>query len=170
LAYNADLISSWAILFATGRRYKDREFAYDQLEKPDWHTLERVSDYYDSHPNAYVELKSLHLGNLRQSHYAYRYESRYRQTQNAALNKASIAFTEFPILESRLRQLRHYMDNQKPRGIRQLWRDNRDSSNYYTFWLVVAFGLLSVTLAMFSLAVSVAQTWASFQALDMTSS
>jgi hypothetical protein len=55
-------------------------------------------------------------------------------------------------------------------AIRQLWRDNRDSSNYYTFWLVVAFGLLSVTLAMFSLAVSVAQTWASFRALDQSSS
>jgi hypothetical protein len=59
------------------------------------------------------------------------------------------------------------MGSQKPRGLRQLWKDNRDSLNYYTFWGVIIFGLLSVFLGFFSLAVSVAQTIASFRALDL---
>ncbi|KFZ14757.1 hypothetical protein V501_03064 [Pseudogymnoascus sp. VKM F-4519 (FW-2642)] len=154
------------MLFATSPHHKDRVSAYERLGKPDWHSGGRgADDYYNTHPNAYAELRTFHL----QSD-AYRYRLRYKKTQQAALNKISMPFAEFPTLESRLRQLRHYMDDQKPRGIRQLWRDNRDSSNYYTFWLVLAFGLLSVTLAMFSLAVSVAQTWASFRALDQSSS
>jgi hypothetical protein len=61
------------------------------------------------------------------------------------------------------------MDNEKPRGFRQLWKDNRDSLNYYTFWGVIILGGLSVALALFSLAVSVAQTVASFQALARSS-
>ncbi|OBT42936.1 hypothetical protein VE00_07300 [Pseudogymnoascus sp. WSF 3629] len=166
LALNSDIVASWAMLFATSRRHKDRVSAYEQLGKPDWHSGgEAANDYYNTQPNAYAELRDFHLQGD-----GHGYHLRYRQTRQAALNKISIPFAEFPALESRLRQLRHYMDDQKPRGIRQLWRDNRDSSNYYTFWLVVAFGLLSVTLAMFSLAVSVAQTWASFRALDQSSS
>lgn len=161
---NSDLISSWAILFATSRHEKDRALAYDQLDSPGWHLRDIVRVVYDAYPNSYAEIKALHLGSNPNR------PDRYRRTQNAALNKTSIAFAEFPVLETRLRQLRHYMDTQRPRGIRRLWRDKRDSSNYYTFWLVVGFGLLSVTLAMFSLAVSAAQTWASFRALDMSSS
>lgn len=120
--------------------------------------------------NAYTVLKDCHLGQMVSHFRKNELTARYIRTQRATFNKTPIAFVEFPVLETRLRQLRHYMDNQKPRGIRQLWRDNRDSSNYYTFWLVVAFGLLSLTLAMFSLAVSVAQAWASFRALDTSSS
>lgn len=138
--------------------------AYDQLDTPGWDLRDIVRVDDDTYHTACAEIKALHLGSNPDR------PDRYRRTQNAALNKISIAFAEFPVLEPRLRQLRHYMDTQKPRGIRQLWRDNRDSSNYYTFWLVVGFGLLSVTLAMFSLAVSAAQTWASFRALDMSSS
>jgi hypothetical protein len=145
--------------------------AYDQLDTRGWPPCDGARVVDDTYPNAYAEIKALHLGGLpNRPINSFLKDYRYTRTQNAALNKTSISFAEFPVLETRLRQLRHYMDTQRPRGIRQLWRDNRDSSNYYTFWLVVGFGLLSVTLAMFSLAVSAAQTWASFRALDMSSS
>ncbi|CAD6447486.1 04378a54-d700-4c3a-ab5d-2bad458ee0c1 [Sclerotinia trifoliorum] len=52
---------------------------------------------------------------------------------NSAQNKFALKYSDFGLLEDRVRQLRHYMDNQKPRGIRQLWRDRRDALNYSTF-------------------------------------
>jgi hypothetical protein len=61
------------------------------------------------------------------------------------------------------------MDTQEPRGLRQLWRDNRDSLNYFTFWGVIIFGVSSVFLALFSLAVGIAQTVASFKSLALSS-
>lgn len=157
---NTELVSSWAILFATSPHHKDKISAYDQLGKPKWHRRDRVYDYYNTHPDAYADVRFEHLqqgGSL--------FDSGYRESLKAAFNKPRMTFAEFPVLESRLRQLRHYMDIQKPRGIRQLWRDNRDSSNYYTFWIAISFGLLTIILAMGSLAVSIAQTWALFRAL-----
>ena len=76
-------------------------------------------------------------------------------------------YSGFIIFENRIRQLVFYMNTQKPQGLRQLWRDKRDTLNYYTFWGVIIFGGLSVFLALFSLAVSVAQTVASFRALNL---
>ncbi|KAF7932690.1 uncharacterized protein EAE98_003989 [Botrytis deweyae] len=83
----------------------------------------------------------------------------------ALQNKSELLYTHFGPLEYRVRILREYMDKQKPRGFRQLWRDSRDSFNYYTFWGVIIFGAVSVFLAMASLAVSIAQTYASFKSL-----
>lgn len=61
------------------------------------------------------------------------------------------------------------MDQQKPHGLRQLLRDSRDALNYYTFMGVIIFGSLSILLALASLAVGIAQTYASFKALDVSS-
>ncbi len=91
------------------------------------------------------------------------------ENQNSALNKDPISYSQFPIFEKRLRQLRHHMDNQKPRGFRQLWNDRRDSLTYYTFWGVIVLGIITVFLALASLAVGVVQAVASFQALKSAS-
>ncbi|TGO12169.1 hypothetical protein BTUL_0093g00170 [Botrytis tulipae] len=85
--------------------------------------------------------------------------------ESAARNKSEIPCNCFGRFENRVRILREYMDKQKRRGLRQLWMDSRDSFNYYTFWGVIIFGTVSVFLAMASLAVSIAQTYASFKAL-----
>ncbi|KAF7896367.1 hypothetical protein EAF00_006381 [Botryotinia globosa] len=87
------------------------------------------------------------------------------QIQFAVQNKSELPYTHFGPLENRVRTLREYMDKQKPRGFRQLWMDSRDSFNYYTFWGVIIFGAVSVFLATASLAVSIAQTYASFKSL-----
>ena len=58
------------------------------------------------------------------------------------------------------------MDGQKTPSLHQLWKDNRASLNYYTPWGVIVFGGGGFSvLALFSLAVGVAQTDASFRAL-----
>ncbi|KAF5869760.1 uncharacterized protein Bfra_010960 [Botrytis fragariae] len=85
--------------------------------------------------------------------------------ESAARNESEIPYACFGHLEHRVRILREYTDKQKPRGFRQLWRDSRDSFNYYTFWGVIIFGAVSVFLAMASLAVSIAQTYASLKSL-----
>jgi hypothetical protein len=90
----------------------------------------------------------------------------FKKIGDASLNGLPVSYDQFPLFETRLRQLRRYMDSQKPRGLRQLWKDNRDSLGYYTFWGVIIFGGLTVVLALFSLSVSVAQTVAAFRALD----
>jgi len=59
------------------------------------------------------------------------------------------------------------MDTQKPTSFWQLWKDKRDRLNYYTFLAVIIFGSLSIVLAFFSLAVSIAQTYAAFKALNV---
>jgi hypothetical protein len=86
-----------------------------------------------------------------------------------ALNKRPLQYSEFPIFQTRLRHLRHYMDQQRPRGFRQLWRDRRDTLSYYTFWGVIIFGGASVVLALLGLGVGVAQTVASFESLKSSS-
>ena len=148
---NMEISSSWGLLFTTSNQCTKRNITnYDQLSKPFW-----VSD-----ENAKMQ-KSRHLKGWHSwdtppdvGHLGHRITKPYSQ---------------FPIFENRLRKLVFYMDAQKPQGLRQLWRDKRDTLNFYTFWGVIIFGGLSVFLALFSLAVSIAQTVASFRALDTSS-
>ncbi len=77
-----------------------------------------------------------------------------------------LSYSQFPIYGDRIRELRAYMDSQQPKGLRALWRDKRNSNSYYTFWFVVVFGSLSVFLGTCALAVSIAQTWATFQGIS----
>ncbi|TGO50670.1 hypothetical protein BOTNAR_0384g00040 [Botryotinia narcissicola] len=83
----------------------------------------------------------------------------------ALRDESELPYAHFGPLEHRVRILREYMDKQKPRGLRQLWMDSKDSFNYYTFRGVIIFGAVSVFLATASLAVSIAQTYASFKSL-----
>jgi hypothetical protein len=119
-------------------------------------------------------LKARHLGTVVREERSLDYTNGcmihevYSPIQTAAIRKTPISYAQFPIFETRLRELRHYMDGRKPRGLRQLWKDNRDSLNYYTFWGVIVLGGLGVFLAICSLAVSIAQTIAAFRALEGT--
>lgn len=88
---------------------------------------------------------------------------------NEGLSK-TLAYNRYPDLAPRIKLLVEYMEKQKPRGFRALWRDKRDSNAWYTFWAAVIFGAIALLLALTSLAVSAAQTWASFRALDLQDS
>ncbi|KAH7400441.1 hypothetical protein BKA64DRAFT_708120 [Cadophora sp. MPI-SDFR-AT-0126] len=155
---NEEVRRTWAFLFATNSSFEKR--------CEDYASVDGNSLMVDSNPyhllKSYQHLRKRHLGEDMDN---YRYEG-YRDVFKAARNKALVPYAQFPVFENRLRQLRHYMDSQKPRGIRQLWKDKRDTLNYYTFWGVIIFGSLSIFLAFFSLAVSIAQTVASFKALN----
>lgn len=94
----------------------------------------------------------------------------FRLSKRGSLPHERLSYSQFPAYAARLRELRAYMDAQKPKGLRALWRDRRDSNTYYTFWFVAIFGSLSVLLATCALAVSIAQTWATFHTLPSSNS
>jgi hypothetical protein len=153
LKVNAEIESTWAVLFNTTSSLKTRMSHHQEIPPPFWVSGTKV-----------LEMQArIHTGN------GIRFESGgvpYSHMAQAIQNKSQLSYSQFPVFETRLRQLSQYMSSQKPRGVVQLWKDNRDSINYYTFWGVIIFGGLSVFLAFLSLAVSVAQTVASFRALN----
>ena len=76
------------------------------------------------------------------------------------------SFSDFRRFGSRLREIKFYMDNQKPSGWYQMWKDKRDRVQYVTFWAVLVFGTISIVLALVSIAVSSAQTVAAFRSVQ----
>jgi hypothetical protein len=58
------------------------------------------------------------------------------------------------------------MDCQKPSGIRGVWADKRDTSQWFTFWAVVIFGSLSMIFSSLGLIVSIVQTVVTFNGLE----
>lgn len=74
-------------------------------------------------------------------------------------------FAKYVIWGDRLRQLKAYMDGQKPGGIRGLWVDKRDSSQWFTFWAVVIFGSIGLLLSFLGLIVGIVQAVGTFKAL-----
>lgn len=77
----------------------------------------------------------------------------------------ALDLTDFPIFGTRLLALKEHLDSHKPRTFKQLIRDRRDTVGYVTFWAVIAVGLISIVLALVSIAISTAQTVAAFEAL-----
>lgn len=55
---------------------------------------------------------------------------------------------DFPHLRSRLTRLSAYATSRKPRSIRQLWQDKRDSTAWLAFWSVLIFGSVSIVLGL----------------------
>ncbi|PON25447.1 hypothetical protein TGAM01_v205741 [Trichoderma gamsii] len=82
--------------------------------------------------------------------------------------KGKYGYSMLPRSRYRIAQLCRHMESQQPNSWRQLWRDNRNRSNYYTFWSVIIFGVFGILLALAGLGASIAQAWASFRAIGMT--
>jgi hypothetical protein len=76
------------------------------------------------------------------------------------------AFEQLGPFEDRVRILDAYMKSKKPSTLRGLWRDKRDSLQWYTLWVVIIFGGVSILLGLFGLALTAAQTAATFQQLE----
>jgi hypothetical protein len=55
---------------------------------------------------------------------------------------------DFPHLQSRIVRLHNYASSKKPRSIRQLWQDKRDSTAWLAFWSVLVFGSVSILLGL----------------------
>lgn len=55
---------------------------------------------------------------------------------------------DFPHIRSKIIRLHGYAASRKPRSLRQLWRDKRDSTAWLAFWSVLIFGSVSILLAV----------------------
>ena len=55
---------------------------------------------------------------------------------------------DFPHLRSKLVRLSGYASSKKPRSLRQLWFDKRESTAWLALWSVLIFGSLSILLAL----------------------
>lgn len=64
---------------------------------------------------------------------------------------------DFPILRSKIASLQQQMQNLKPRGWREIWKDKRDSAQWYTFWAVMIFGASGIVLAAIQVVLQAAQ-------------
>ncbi|KAK4864959.1 hypothetical protein LT330_001582 [Penicillium expansum] len=68
------------------------------------------------------------------------------------------SITDFPIFKDRLRRIQDYMQGIQPNRFVSLWRDQRDLRLWYTIWMVIIFGVISIVLgliAMFLTAIQV---------------
>jgi len=55
---------------------------------------------------------------------------------------------DFPILGARLQCLSEHVRLQEPKNLGQLWRDKRNTLQWWTFWAVLVFGFVTVLLAV----------------------
>ncbi|KAI1362001.1 hypothetical protein F5Y08DRAFT_313373 [Xylaria arbuscula] len=63
----------------------------------------------------------------------------------------------FPHLRSRLAQLSGYASHKKPRSLRRLWRDRRDSPSWVAYWSAILFGLVGLFLVLVQTVVQILQ-------------
>lgn len=64
---------------------------------------------------------------------------------------------DFPVLRSRIASLQQQMHSLKPRGWREIWKDKRDSAQWYTFWAVIIFGGSGIIMAAIQVVLQAAQ-------------
>ncbi|KAL8911208.1 MAG: hypothetical protein Q9171_003584 [Xanthocarpia ochracea] len=88
-------------------------------------------------------------------------------TWNQPVHETYHAESDFPILRKRLNILHLYMDGIQPNRMISLWRDRRDLRLWYTVWLVVIIGGISIIEAGISIVLSAVQIGIAQQALEL---
>ncbi|KAG4438826.1 hypothetical protein IFR05_005666 [Cadophora sp. M221] len=68
------------------------------------------------------------------------------------------SYSDYPYFGEKLQNFNRVVTSRRPRTLRELWRDQRDTLQWWTFWLVVYFGIASVILALGSLVTTILQT------------
>lgn len=64
---------------------------------------------------------------------------------------------DFPVLRYRISVLQGHLSNTAPRTWLQLWRDNRDSASWLTFWAVIIFGAFGSLMAFLQVVLQLVQ-------------
>jgi hypothetical protein len=72
---------------------------------------------------------------------------------------AYLLVSSFQFLRTRLGRLKDYLDNMKPKTWREMWRDRRNSPEWWTFWTVLTVGSLGLTLSTISTIATVLALW-----------
>lgn len=64
---------------------------------------------------------------------------------------------DFPMMQSKLDFLNTIIQHKEPRSFSQLWKDKRNTHQWYTFWAIIFYGTLGLVIALAQLAVAVIQ-------------
>ena len=64
---------------------------------------------------------------------------------------------DFPILRSRIAALNYHLSARKPRTWKDLWRDKRDSAQWFTFWAVLIIGGFGLLFSFLQVVLQIAQ-------------
>jgi hypothetical protein len=64
---------------------------------------------------------------------------------------------DFPMLRGRISALHYHLSTMKPRTWKELWRDKRDSAQWYTFWAVLVIGGLGVFFSFLQIILQILQ-------------
>lgn len=122
-ALSYEVNKTWAILFATDAREKNRKEDYKFVDDEELTKNYRIDAY--EQVETYNAMREIHLDSIGSLGFRER-EGGYK---SGAFTKELIPYAQFPIFETRLRQLRFYMDSQKA-ARNPLWKDKRDTLNY----------------------------------------
>ncbi|KAG9254380.1 uncharacterized protein F5Z01DRAFT_687065 [Emericellopsis atlantica] len=63
--------------------------------------------------------------------------------------------TDFPMMQAKLDFLNEVVMHKEPKSSLQLWRNKRNTAQWYTFWAVILYGTLGVLVGLAQLATSV---------------
>lgn len=74
-----------------------------------------------------------------------------------SLNAAERQIDNFPFWHNRLVVLKQVFDETRPATIRQLWYDQRQTHQWYTFWAVLLIGGVSILVALAQIVLSASQ-------------
>ncbi len=152
-----NLLITYAFLFHSASGFDDALSEYNKLDPPTWMSSMNISLSQLTKDRPLIGDTRYHLK---------AYENR-DQHQFTGENTNLMRYDSCGVFENRVRILKTWMDQQKPSGLIALWRDKRDSGQWYTFWLVLIVGGISIILSLASLAASIAQAVASFEALNI---
>lgn len=66
---------------------------------------------------------------------------------------------DFPMMQSKLDFLNTIIQHKEPRTFSQLWKDKRNTHQWYTFWAIIFYGSLGLVIALAQLAVAIIQLY-----------
>ena len=75
----------------------------------------------------------------------------------SAVRDSYDADNDFPIFRDRLQKIQDHMKEIQPNRLMSLWRDRRDLRLWYTIWVVIILGVISLIVSIVSMFLSVAQ-------------
>ncbi|KAK4206322.1 hypothetical protein QBC37DRAFT_488184 [Rhypophila decipiens] len=62
---------------------------------------------------------------------------------------------DFPLMQAKIDFLNDVIAHKEPKSLAQLWRDKRNTAQWYTFWAVIFYGTLGLLLAVAQLTTSI---------------
>ena len=67
------------------------------------------------------------------------------------------AESDFPIFKTRLKAIQDHVEGIQPHRFMSVWRDRRDLRLWYTVWVVIIIGVLSLIVSVVSMVLAAAQ-------------